>query len=391
MLFRSALTLDLVEELGVSLAGLDDDNAPLLRAALPPFVPVSNPLDITAQGLSQPEIYTNTVGALLDDDRVGAVVAGIIQTDPVTCNIKIPAILAAVDGRSIAKPLIFAGLDEGAPIPEEYVAQMRDRGIVRFPSTERAFRALARLAHVASLDVSIHLSEPLPVPGLAAHTGVVAEYLAKDLLRPLAIPFPDGRFADSAEAAVAAADAVGYPVAMKAQAQALGHKSDAGGVLLNLTDADAVREAWERIHANVSAYNASLTLDGVLIEKMGARGVEMIVGGRNDPEWGPVVLAGFGGVTAEILQDVCLFTPDMTQDQIVDGLMGLKAAPLLSGYRGSPALDVESLAALIVKLGAILSAEPALAEIDLNPVILHPKGQGAVALDALILTQSGTA
>ena len=117
----------------------------------------------------------------------------------------------------------------------------------------------------------------------------------------------------------------------------------------------------------------------------------MIVGGRNDPEWGPVVLAGFGGVTAEILQDVCLFTPDMTQDQIVDGLMGLKAAPLLSGYRGSPALDVESLAALIVKLGAILSAEPALAEIDLNPVILHPKGQGAVALDALILTQSGTA
>lgn len=116
--------------------------------------------------------------------------------------------------------------------------------------------------------------------------------------------FPEGRFAASVDEAAAAADAIGYPVAMKAQAAALGHKCDAGGVLLNLADPESVRAAWHLIHANVSVYDAALVLDGVLIEKMGKRGVEMIVGARNAPEWGPVVLAGFGGVTAEFLQDV---------------------------------------------------------------------------------------
>ncbi|MEJ2409271.1 MAG: acetate--CoA ligase family protein [Novosphingobium sp.] len=383
-----ALTLDLAEELGIPLAALDDDNAPALRTALPPFVPVSNPLDITAQGLSQPEIYTNTLGSLLEDQRVGAVVAGVIQTDPVTCKIKIPAILAALNGREVTKPLVFAGLDEGAPIPAEYVADMRKCGIAWFPSTERVFRALARLGGLAGADLERAERPPLPAPGLDAFDGVVAEYQAKALLRPLGFAFPRGSFADSAAAAVAAADAVGYPVVMKAQAAALGHKSDAGGVLLNLADAGAVRAAWETIHANVSAYSAAIVLDGVLIEKMGARGMEMIVGGRNDPEWGPVVLAGFGGVTAEILQDVCLFTPDMTEAQIAEDLMGLKSGALLAGYRGSPTLDVPALAALVAEVGALLSAEPGIAEIDLNPVILYPMGEGAVALDALMLVQS---
>jgi len=140
-----ALTLDLAEELGLPLASLDDTNSPQLRAALPPFVPVSNPLDITAQGLSQPSIYTETIAALLGDDRVGAVVAGIIQSDPITAQIKVPAILAALDGCPAAKPMIFAGLDEGADMPAEHVAALRARGVPWFPTTERAFAALARL------------------------------------------------------------------------------------------------------------------------------------------------------------------------------------------------------------------------------------------------------
>jgi acyl-CoA synthetase (NDP forming) len=109
---------------------------------------------------------------------------------------------------------------------------------------------------------------------------------------------------------------------MKAQAAALGHKSDAGGVMLNLADAEAVRAAFPKMVANVAAYDASIKLDGVLIEKMGKRGLEMIVGAKNDPEWGPVVLAGFGGVTAEILADVALITPDLSEDAIVEKLYG---------------------------------------------------------------------
>lgn len=380
-----ALTLDLAEGLGLPLAALGNDDAPALRAALPPFVPVSNPLDITAQGLSQPSIYTEVLGALLDDDRVGAVVAGIIQSDPITADIKVPAILKALEGRTLDKPLVFAGLDEGALMPEHYIAALRDAGVPWFPTTERVFAALARLGGRVAPSQADPLA-PLPLPGLGDHLGTIPEYRAKALLAPLGVPFPQGAFADSADAAAAAAAQVGFPVAIKAQAAALSHKSDAGGVILNLADEAAVRAAWERMHASVEAYDSAIALDGVLIEAMGPRGVEMIVGGRNDPEWGAVVLAGFGGVTAEILQDVCLITPDQTHAEVVAELGKLRSAALLAGYRGAPALDVAALADLIVTIGRVLQGNPALAELDLNPVILYPQGQGVIALDALIHT-----
>jgi acyl-CoA synthetase (NDP forming) len=117
---------------------------------------------------------------------------------------------------------------------------------------------------------------------------------------------------------------------------------------------------------------------------MGPRGMEMIVGGRNDPDWGAVVLAGFGGVTAEVLKDVRLFTPDMTEAEIAAGLGNLQSAALLAGWRGSPALDVPALARLIRTVARLLVSEPRLSELDLNPVMLYPLGQGVIALDALI-------
>lgn len=382
-----ALTLDLAESLGLPLAPLQDADSPALRAALPPFVPVSNPLDITAQGLSEPAIYTRCLEALLDDPRVGTVLAGIIQAEAITCAIKFPPILAAATAKPLTKPLIFAGLDEGAAVPAERIASLRAAGIPWFPTTERALRAITRLTQFSARDTATNAQAPLPVPGLAAEAGVIPEYKAKALLGPLGIPFPAGQFAPSAEEAVGAAEALGYPVAMKAQAAALSHKSDAGGVILNLPDAAAVRAAWERMHASVAAYSAAITLDGVLIEGMGARGVEMIVGAKNDPEWGPVLLAGFGGVTAEILGDVRLLAADMTAEAVEAELMKLKSAAILTGYRGAPALDVPALAQLIVTLGRVLRAEPSIREVDLNPVILHPKGQGVVALDALMLVE----
>jgi len=380
-----ALTLDLAEELGLPLASLGDEDSPALRAALPPFVPVSNPLDITAQGLSEPAIYTRALSALFDDPRVGGIVCGIIQGDPVTSGIKVPAILASLNGAKLTKPLVFAGLDEGAAIPSEFVADLRTRGIPWFPSNERAFRALARLGRQVAAGEVDHSPTPTPLAGFDEYQGVIAEYRAKSLLAQAGVRFPRGQFAASADAAASAAEALGFPVAMKAQAAALSHKSDAGGVALNLADTAAVRAAWAKMHDAVAAYDSSIVLDGVLIEAMGQPGGEMIVGGRNDPDWGPVVLAGFGGVTAEILQDVRLITPDLSEAEIERELMQLKSAALLSGYRGSPALDVAALARLIRTVSAVLLAEPDLRELDLNPVILGPVGQGVTALDALIV------
>jgi len=381
------LAFDIAEDIGLDLVDLNDDNTPAMRAILPDYVPVSNPTDITALGLSEPEIYTKVLTVLLEDPRVGSVVASIIQSDPITSKIKFPAIIKVLEDGTFTKPLVFAGVDEGANVPPEYVEGLRKVGIPWFPSTERAYRAIARLADLSKRDLTDRSEPPLPVAGLDALSGVVPEYKAKELLKPLGLAFPTSQFAATAEAAVAAAEAIGYPVVLKAQAAALGHKSDAGGVILNLKTADDVRAAFGRMYANVAAYNANIALDGVLVEKMGKMGVEMIVGAKNDPEWGPVVLAGFGGVTAEILKDVKLFTPDMGVDQVKAGLLALKQAPLLKGWRGAPALDVDALAELIVQVGRVMTGNPRIREVDLNPVIVHPQGEGVVALDALMLVE----
>ncbi|MBU0555852.1 MAG: acetate--CoA ligase family protein [Alphaproteobacteria bacterium] len=380
-----ALTLDLAEELELELPTLNDDNAPALRAALPDFVPVSNPLDLTAQGLVDPDMYYRTLAALFEDDRVGTIFAGIIQTNPATIGIKLPPFLKAVRELKATKPVIFGGVDEGADVPADWIEQLRAEGIPYFPTTERALRAIRRLSAAGARDASKTDAAPATVPALASEKGVVPEYKAKALLAPLGIPFPKGQFAATVEDAIAAAEAIGGPVVMKAQAAALSHKSDAGGVALNLVGADAIRAAWDKMFADVKRYDASIILDGVLIEAMGARGLELIVGAKNDPQWGPVILAGFGGVTAEILQDVRLLSPDMTKEAIVAELGKLKQAALLYGYRGAPALDVEAVADLIFGIGRLLRGEPRIQELDLNPVVVYPKWQGVVALDALML------
>jgi len=359
----------------------------LLRAAMPEFVPVSNPVDLTAQALVDPDLYRRALSALLLDDRLGSIVFSIIQTDASTCDAKFPPIIAAIQALQPSKPVIFAGLDEGAVVPPHYIAQLRASGVPYFPTPERALRAVARFEQCSTGEPGTPTLVDLDLTKLPP-AGVVAEYRAKEFLAPLGIPFPRGRFVTSLDQALAASRELGFPLAIKAQAAALSHKSDAGGVLLNLNDAAQLAEGWAQLHANVGAYQPGLVLDGVLLEKMGKRGVELIVGARNDPEWGPVVLAGFGGVQAEILKDVRVLAADLKLDEIVRALHSLKSAPLLHGFRGSPALDVKAVAEIIACVGRLMLAEPKIREIDLNPVIAYPLGDGALALDALMLVDS---
>lgn len=380
-----ALTLDLCEALGLDLPQIDDANAPALRAALPDFVGVGNPVDLTAQGLVEPDLYYRALAALFGDDRFGSVVAGIIQTDPVTCAIKVPPILRAMRELAPDKPVIFAGLDEGAAMPRDYIVELRELGIPYFPSTERALRALKRLAEFAGRDFAAAEMPGVETLDLPEAGGIIPEYRAKQMLVPFGIAFPKGGFAKTLEEATAVAEAIGYPVVLKAQSPDLSHKSDAGGVVLGLANLAELTEGWQRLHENVRRHRPGLALDGVLIEGMGARGVELIVGARNDPEWGPVILVGFGGVTAEIHQDVRLLAPDLPIAAIMREINLLKGAPLLGGFRGAPPLDVAAVAHLIAVLGRLLVAAPAIREIDLNPVIVYPVGEGVVALDALIL------
>jgi acyl-CoA synthetase (NDP forming) len=129
-------------------------------------------------------------------------------------------------------------------------------------------------------------------------------------------------------------------------------------------------------------------LDGVLVEAMGARGSELIVGAKNDPDWGPVILVGFGGVQAELMKDVRLLPPDLSCAAIVEEIKRLKSSALLEGFRGSPRLDIEAVADLVAALGRVLAGTPRIREIDLNPVVVYPQGSGVVALDALMVVDA---
>ena len=379
-----ALTLDLAEQVGLALPVIGDDDSPALRAAMPDFVPVSNPLDLTAQALVDPDLYARTLAALLEDDRFGGVLFGVILTDASTCKLKLPPILRAVQALRPGKPVIFAGLDDGAPIPREYIDGLRSLGVPYFPAAERVIRALARIGERALRNLSAATFAPIKVSGLPREGGVVPEYRAKAILGQAGIPFPKATMATTADEAKTAAAQLGYPVVLKAQSPDLSHKSDAGGVIVGLSDEAALLAGWARLHANIGRHRPGLTLDGVLVEAMGGRGVELIVGARNDPEWGPVILAGFGGVQAEILQDVRLLTPDLGPAAVIAELGKLKSAPLLFGFRGAPKLDVGAVADLVIALARLLLAEPAIREIDLNPVVVYSEGKGLVALDALI-------
>jgi acyl-CoA synthetase (NDP forming) len=196
--------------------------------------------------------------------------------------------------------------------------------------------------------------------------------------------------AKTLDEAVAAAGQIGYPVVVKAQAASLVHKSDAGGVLLNIKDEPALRGAWDQLQRNVKQYAPGLALDGVLVEAMGPQGLELVVGATRDPQWGPLLMVGLGGVWIEALGDVRLLPPDAPRDRIVRELNRLKAHKLLQGFRGSPPVDVDAVASVALSVGRLMRTQPDVLEVDINPLVAYPRGQGVMALDALIVTRHAT-
>ncbi len=381
-----AVTLDLCERIGLGLPELSATAAAALRSVLPDFIPATNPLDITAQALVDTDLYRRTIPAFLTEDRFGSLVLGIILTDEVTSSLKFPSILEAIRTLRPTKPVIFASLDEGARIPSGYVEELRALGVPFFPSPERALRALARVTDLAVHESRRELESAAAKPSVVLASGVLPEYQSKLVLRALGIPIPEGALARTLEEAKSIAADIGFPVALKAQAADLAHKSDAGGVVLGLNDEAALAAGWQRLQQNIRDTKPELVLDGVLVERMGRPGIELIVGAENDPDWGPVLLVGFGGVLAEALQDVKLLPPELSVEAIIGELYTLKSGVLLRGFRGSPALDVRAAAEIVRALGSLVRSNPAIQEIDINPVVVYPEGMGAVALDALIVS-----
>jgi succinyl-CoA synthetase beta subunit len=244
------------------------------------------------------------------------------------------------------------------------------------------------MAHVNAYGRA-RMHPPLPPRALErpiamVERGAVPEYRAKAVLASLGIAVPKGELATTVDAALATARKIGYPVVLKAQSAKLLHKSDAGGVIVGIADEAALRAQWQVLQDNIARARPGLALDGVLVEAMAKPGLELIVGARRDPEWGPIFVLGLGGIWTEALKDVVLLSPELGEDEIVEALGTLKGAALLDGMRGAPPSDKRAIAAVALRLGALMRETPTLNDIEINPLIAS--SDGAIALDALMIT-----
>ena len=212
---------------------------------------------------------------------------------------------------------------------------------------------------------------------------LLTEIEAKQLLEDAGVPVSPARLAKSSDEAAKMADGLGYPVVLKIVSPQITHKSDVGGVALNLNSATEVREAFDRIVASAKQHEPSATIDGAAVQRMERQGIEVIIGMTKDPQFGAVLMFGLGGVMVEILKDVAFRIIPINERDARQMIDEIKGKPLLDGYRGSEPADVEKLRALLLQVSSFIEQHPEVEELDLNPVFAY-RG-GAIAVDARIV------
>jgi acyl-CoA synthetase (NDP forming) len=380
---------DYVEPLGLELPPLAEAHAEALRQHLPAYTPPRNPLDLGTLIAWKPEIINLGTAAVLADPAVGSLLASLPMPGPEASLIWLKSFL--VGAAQSNKPAIFVMHNDGVPLAPAVLELAHSSGAVVMRSPERALRALARFTRFGRSQAALASKKAEAGSSFAdlpklGH-GTQAEWLGKQVLRQLGIKTPEGALATTPDAAAQIAAKIGYPVVMKAQAAKLAHKSEVGGVLLNIADEPALRAAWQQLYANVARADASMVLDGVLVEAMGERGLELVVGASRDAQWGPILMVGLGGIWVEALGDVQLLPPDLPQAAIINKLKSLKASKLLTGFRGAPAVDLEAVARVVATIGQLMLARPDITEVDVNPLVAYANGKGVIALDALVVTQ----
>lgn len=392
------LIADLAEDTGVELIDLDSRAEQKLREILPAYGSPGNPLDLTASGWGQEDIYETATRALGQISGVD-VVAFVGDAPTYAGGLEAsgwPQMLhgAAKGAADIDVPVaLVTTTTDVAPGLSELA---RERGLLLLAGLKTALRAVALAGEWATWTVSRTIVDGPPAYDsrtesaravLADVSGrVLPETTAKRLIGLYGVVSPPGGDAVDADSAVNIANEVGYPVVCKIDAEGLAHKSDVGGVRVGLSKEHDLRIAVERILERGRLAVGAAAVRGVRIERMVTEpGIEMIVGGRRVPGAGPLVVIGAGGVLTELLADVVSLLWPFTTDEAAAAVERLRISRLLHGYRGLPPADITGLAEVAVALGRLMSDIPDIAEIDINPLKVSTGSAGCWALDALIV------
>jgi acyl-CoA synthetase (NDP forming) len=373
---------DAAEEAGLDVAPLPEKTQAYLKK-LVPFAGTRNPVDFTAQVYNDFNVVTKNFDAIYREGGYDAVIG---------------FFTALLYSETMSKKV----LDSLLPVRKEFPDRVFALSMIGPLANRRKFEAegflmledpsIAMNTIAATLEIGRGMARgPRKEPPIKGAPRIKRqsynEIEAKKLLVEAGVPAAAEQLAKSADDAVKAAEAIGYPVVMKIVSADILHKSEAGGVKLNLANADAVRKAYDDILSSCTAAHPKAKIDGVLVGEMVSGGTEAILGVQRDPVFGPVVMFGLGGIFTEIMKDVTFRLAPFDEAEAMEMIRSIKGFPLLDGARGRKKGDQKALAKALSKLSVFAAANrDVLASIDVNPVVVLPEGQGVRALDAVILT-----
>jgi len=387
----SLIAADRAEQLGLTLPVFSSAQYDDLRQQLPVFASVSNPLDYNLSLWGDPAGLLRCFSAALGGDcDAGMLILDYPPTDEsgrADCDKSVDALLEAAR-RNGKQPIVCTTLQE--TLPEATRGRLVAAGCPPMQGLEDALAAFVQAERQARRARDIRSGKAtVALSAVAAPAGeatLLAEWNAKRELAAYGLAVPTAKLVAAEDAASAAAE-IGFPVVAKVGVPVLAHKTEAGAVSLNLKDGETVRAAVRSMSAAVARYKPGLTAERFLIEKQVAGAVaELIVGVKRDPAFGLVLVVGAGGILVEMVQDAASLLLPTDRGEVERAIRNLKVARLLAGYRGKPAGDVEAVVDAVMAIAAFAEAHREhLLELDVNPLLVLPKGEGAIAVDALVV------
>lgn len=386
---ETTMCADVGEMEGISFPNFDESTLAKLKELLPSYASPANPLDTTASISYDADVYASVVQTVMDDANIDFVVLGYNLLH----EIADPAIKYMTEGiekvvaGGRAKPMAMLSFTESTR-NAEYADRLVQAGVSILPPPVYGFAALRHLKDFINYKVEEHTLElAIPTKERSEKTITLSELDSMQVLRSYGIPTPQSQIVQSVEDAVHHADAFGYPIVMKIASADIAHKSDIGGVMVNIKNAEEAAHAYTTIMNNARDKAPHANIDGVLVQRMLDSGMEIIIGVNNDPQFGPAVLVGLGGIFVEIFKDTAMLPAPFTKAEALGMINSLKASPLFKGYRGSACVDIDALAQMLVDVARLAAdKKDELVELDINPVFLYEKG--VCPADALMVLQA---
>lgn len=376
-----AWVADTLAACGLTVPELGEPTQAAVRKFIPSYGSAANPVDITAQG-ARGGGTLRAIELLAADDEVDLVVTVTSLASETHVAVE-PEGLARVLSAA-RKPVLFLSYTLVSPYARRAFAEAGAAVQTGFAALGAAARALSAQPVPPAVSGAVPAALRERIAGLR---GPLAEHAAKALLADAGIPVPASVLVRD-RAGLAAAARLGFPLAAKIQSADIPHKTEAGGVRLGLGDPAALEAAYDAVLEGARRHAPAARIEGVLVERMAAPGVEMIVGVVRDPTFGPVLMLGAGGVTTELYRDVAYRLAPVDEAGAAAMLEELRAAALLRGFRGAPAADAAALARLVASVSRLAHAcRDTVREIELNPVLVHPAGAGCTVVDALLVAE----